>query len=308
MYRIERISLEKLKDLSIIFKAINKVVSVETLIRKFRTEAFGASYIGYIAYSEGGEPSAFYGVFPIIVSRGNEKILTAQSGDTVTHPNHQGKGLFTKLAGMTYELAKQEGIKLVWGFPNKNSYHGFTKKLNWTDNEILIKVKVRVRTIPIAKVIERIKIEWPKKMYAKICNFFFKPRLNQFIKVKRGDAPFILKDLTFFEYKNYNERLVIGNDKNKVWCKVEGSLMIGDIEYDSLDEFKKLWSSLKSKCRWLGITEIIFICNYSNPNKDLIKKIDSPILEESLSYCHLAGWDDELAKSMSICLADFDTF
>ena len=51
--------------------------------------------------------------------------------NTATHPEHQGKGLFTKLAKATYERAAAEGFSFVVGVANLNSTHGFTKKLGF---------------------------------------------------------------------------------------------------------------------------------------------------------------------------------
>lgn len=45
--------------------------------------------------------------------------------------NHRGKGLFTKLAKRTYDLAQEEGYDFVIGVANQNSTHGFLKKLDF---------------------------------------------------------------------------------------------------------------------------------------------------------------------------------
>ena len=74
-----------------------------------------------------------YAVIPMelnINSTGTKAVLSMA---TMTHPDYGGQGIFTFLAEKTYETAKQNGFALVFGFPNKNSYHGFTKKLNWHD-------------------------------------------------------------------------------------------------------------------------------------------------------------------------------
>ena len=57
--------------------------------------------------------------------------LGAQSIDTLTDKNYRGKGMFTGLARDLYLKEKNEGVKFVYGFPNGNSIHGFSKKLDW---------------------------------------------------------------------------------------------------------------------------------------------------------------------------------
>jgi hypothetical protein len=51
--------------------------------------------------------------------------------NTATHPKYQGKGLFTKLATMTYRLAAEQGYKSVFGVANANSTPGFVRKLGF---------------------------------------------------------------------------------------------------------------------------------------------------------------------------------
>jgi GNAT superfamily N-acetyltransferase len=51
------------------------------------------------------------------------------SMNTATHPNHQGKGLFTTLAHNTYEQARAAGYDFVLGVANANSTPGFLRKL-----------------------------------------------------------------------------------------------------------------------------------------------------------------------------------
>jgi len=51
--------------------------------------------------------------------------------NTATHPAHQGKGLFTKLAALTYEAGARHGYHGVYGVANANSTPGFLRKLNF---------------------------------------------------------------------------------------------------------------------------------------------------------------------------------
>jgi GNAT superfamily N-acetyltransferase len=51
--------------------------------------------------------------------------------NTATHPGYQGKGLFTKLAAMTYEAGAAQGFDGVYGVANANSTPGFVRKLGF---------------------------------------------------------------------------------------------------------------------------------------------------------------------------------
>lgn len=51
--------------------------------------------------------------------------------NTATRPAYQGKGLFTKLAEMTYQAAADQNFAGIYGVANANSTPGFTKKLGF---------------------------------------------------------------------------------------------------------------------------------------------------------------------------------
>jgi GNAT superfamily N-acetyltransferase len=72
-----------------------------------------------------------YTVIPVQVKIDGEIVLAALSLHTVIHPNHQGKGLFTKLAEQTYDLAKSQDADHVFGIANYNSTHGFINRLEF---------------------------------------------------------------------------------------------------------------------------------------------------------------------------------
>jgi GNAT superfamily N-acetyltransferase len=86
--------------------------------------------VGFNAWA-GNELSAHYVTIPLraVVFGHEEKGLL--SLNTATAPEHQGRGLFTKLARATYDRAAEQGYTFVVGVANANSTHGFTKKLGF---------------------------------------------------------------------------------------------------------------------------------------------------------------------------------
>lgn len=312
MYRTERVSEEGLKHLVTLYKAaFGKNVSLQFLRKKFNTKIFGASYLGFLAFDEEtNEPAAYYGVFPVSVIQNGKTILTAQSGDTMTHPAHQGKGLFTKLATLTYELAKAEGVQLVWGFPNKNSYPGFTKKLNWLDNGNLTRFKLKISTLPFAKLVHKLNIKFLSDTYAGICKSIFSANSGaKFVKENSDVHASVVRNIDFFDYKDYfTDRFVIEIGLNKIWSKVESSLLLGDMVFENEEAFQSCIQKLSRKCQLLGITEIVFIGNNHYPYYTWFQNLKNIRIEDSLPFCHLAGWNDDLARDMVISFADLDTF
>ena len=87
--------------------------------------------VSYNAFAEDGTLAAHYACIPIKMLLNGKEELGLLSLNTATHPNHQGKRLFTKLADKTFEYAKANGYKFVIGVANANSTHGFLKHLGF---------------------------------------------------------------------------------------------------------------------------------------------------------------------------------
>lgn len=88
------------------------------------------SAIGFDAW-DGDRLAAHYVCVPARAAVGGSVVKTMLSLNTATHPEYQGKGLFTKLAEMTYETAAVAGIDAVFGVANANSTSGFVRKLGF---------------------------------------------------------------------------------------------------------------------------------------------------------------------------------
>lgn len=85
---------------------------------------------GYNAFLN-GELVGHYAMLPIISNLFGTQEKGLLSLNTATHPDHQGKKLFTTLAEMSYKNAAAENFKFVVGVANANSTHGFITKLGF---------------------------------------------------------------------------------------------------------------------------------------------------------------------------------
>lgn len=87
--------------------------------------------VSFNAWTKNGEMAAHYAAIPVEMMIGGKVEKGLLSLNTATHPLHQGKRLFTRLASQTYDYAKEHGYKYVIGVANANSTHGFLKYLGF---------------------------------------------------------------------------------------------------------------------------------------------------------------------------------
>lgn len=97
---------------------------------KFLNNPVGSQCI-VVAETEEGDIVGQYALWPVMLQLGKQQCLGAQSLDTMIHPDFRNQGLFMILANACYKLAADQGVKVLYGFPNENSYRGFIRKLNW---------------------------------------------------------------------------------------------------------------------------------------------------------------------------------
>jgi hypothetical protein len=267
-YRFERFEEKHYADLVCISKsAFNIDPGLDYYHLKNATSNFGATHLGFIAYHiETNEPAAFYGVYSYPISYNGKHYSAVQSGDTMTHVNHGGKGLFTTLAKLTYELAEKNGAQFVFGFPNQNSYPGFVKKLNWVHNESLVTYKIKVMTLPLMKIAKRI------NLLRGLFNFYFNlicncypPKVSSFNNSASEALNVTVNHNTeFVNYKSFNGNRIIKVAGVHVWIKADGFLVIGDIEKDTQTTPEQFLNAIKKFSFLTGADTLLF-----NTCKDL---------------------------------------
>lgn len=86
--------------------------------------------VGFDAW-DGEKLAAHYVCVPVYAVVGGQAVKVLLSLNTATHPAYQGKGLFTKLAEMTYVAGAEQGFDSVYGIANANSTPGFIRKLGF---------------------------------------------------------------------------------------------------------------------------------------------------------------------------------
>lgn len=279
-YTITKLTSENQHDLIPIYSdAFGIEVSVDFLRAKQHTSFTGFENVGFIAYDELKQPAAFYGVYPCMIEYQGKKYLVAQSGDTMTHSKHVGKGLFTQLAQKTYEYCKENGFHLVYGFPNENSFPGFIKRLGWSHFDDMTSYLIRVKCIPWIRLKNTFKLA--QSLHNKWCNFV----LN---KLKKGqpfkssaatfETPVIDHSSEFFAYKTYAKNYLVRLNGMNLWLKHDDTfLLIGDFETFTEVEFEQTIKRLKRIAFFLGLPHLRFQTSSSTEGERLFQKYGIPM-------------------------------
>lgn len=256
--------------------SFGKEISLNQVKNKFNTSFSGLSFVGFLALNQQNDAVAYYGVFPCLAKYQNKAYLVAQSGDTMTHPDHQGKGLFTQLAKKTYEYCKEVGIHLVFGFPNENSYPGFIKKLDWHHFDDMTAYHIKTSKLPIFRL---------KEQFALIARHFnnTKNRFTEHFKIEDAfmssttdyNHVSLEHSIDFVKYKQvHSPSFLIKIAEVKMWVKLSDKmfLLVGDVEKCSETQFVAAISQLKKYAAKMGFPHLRFHVSKNTWLENLLQK------------------------------------
>jgi len=304
MYDLKRIN--SYKDIKQLYNQCFGIDhSIDRIKRKYDTQMFGLKDIGFIAYKEA--PAAYYGVFPITLYYHGKDYLVAQSGDTMTAPEHRNKGLFIQLAINTYILAAYEKIKLVFGFPNKQSYPGFKDKLGWKFYGYMQRFEFNVLTIPFCELASKFPVlkSWYKR--------FVKNTLSNYVVDKADFAhskAYIKKDANFIDYKLKGENVyLISFYGVGMLIKADKHLYIGEVTHPTLPDpmyCDMLLTRVKLLAHKLGCKKIIFTVSKNHWLYNILSTEKKPKRSLPIGFYII---DKNIDPSViQFTHADFDTF
>lgn len=311
-YNLARQSDSTLAHLQYLFKAVHgRDVSLSYFRKKYDTVWTGKKYLGYIAYDETGQPVASYAVLPCFLRFRNERILVAQAVDATTHPDHRNKGLFVSLATKTHQLAKEEGVRYVFSFPNANSYHGFTVRLHFLHPENAVMYSIPVKTFPLFKAANKFK--WFTGMYRlyfhAVLKIFFKE--GKFILPNSAideNTPGIEHDREYFHHKSFENSYRIGIGKFRLWFRLEDGILAGDISGLEEKNFKDFIKEVERLCFVLGCHQFRISASPGTSIDRLFKLRFSGEKGFPITYLDLGLSDTVQPDQVKFVLGDSDTF
>lgn len=287
--------------------AFNVHITYEGFQKKYDTKELGHPVIGFIALHKlTNSPAAYYGVFPLKALINGKEILIAQSGDTMTHKNHQKKGLFISLARMTFEACQKEGIEIIFGLPNTNSYHGFTQKLGWIhlDDIDRYDLKLPIKTFPLPKLLRKFGLS---KIYLQYARLVLQEKtvnnVSNFTNNRNSNSARILRNQDYIKYKTSVDKVFFKLETVIFWVKFTDVLWIGEIsDYSKINQ--RIIKKLKQIAVILGYNTITFHINKNTDHNFLhfFKKFEA----EPSCFYYLNK--EHLNCNLILTGADFDTW
>ena len=242
LYNFERLSAKNISDLDRLYTAVyNHQRSAGYFAKKYDTAYTGVEYTGFIAYNDQHEPVAFYGVVPM------------------THPGHRLKGLFTQLARLTFKLCAQEGIKVIFGFPNQNSVKGFVD-LDWETSEIMELYLIPVETIPLENIAEHTPLlgRLYKEYQHQVLKKYLVPQKGIENSVLNDGFAGVNRDDLYFDHKDCHDTQVLRIGKALLWVKIKSNaFIIGDIICGDKD-FDNIMQKVHKLASILGLNQVQF--------------------------------------------------
>ena len=260
-YTVTRLDKNNLMDLARLHAEVYDLpVNEDLFYKKYDTAYTGIRDIGFIAYNQDQVPVAYYGVIPCFLKYGDNLMLSAQSADTMTHPQYRYKGMFEELSKMTFELCIQSGIKLVFGFPNQNSYHGAVNKLGWQLMHRMDCFIINVNSLPLEKV--SLKAGFFGNIYKSYTNALLKSYLTGLKGIESSALSEgfggVHRSTGYLNNRTYNETKVISIDDVNIWIHTRQGLAIGDLEGVNETNFNKVITGLKRMAFLLGKRQLQF--------------------------------------------------
>jgi hypothetical protein len=243
-----------------------------------------------------------------LIEYDGEIILFSQSGNTMTHSEHTGRGLFFESAKLTFDYCKNEKIKGVFGFPSKSSFLTFKKGLNWKFYGFIQNYSIFVFTIPFGILFSR--FSFLRKIYrlwVSFILFFYKKGKPFESSIKYAKQNGVLRDLNFWKYKLQNEEIrLIQISGIDVVLKFNGSILVGDINFEKKFNFPLFLFKLKLLAFFSFSLYLKFYTSKGtlldfNLSKKYLSKDGLPI--GICSFDHLKTFDN-----LKFNFFDFDTF
>ncbi|MEO1436498.1 MAG: GNAT family N-acetyltransferase, partial [Bacteroidota bacterium] len=257
-YQVKPLTEALVPALSHLYKEVfNTVHPVDKVRRKYFSNHQEIHAKNFLMMYD-GQPVAYHGSIICYGQDQHHRELGIQTCDFMTHKDHRGQGLFTKLALQNYEANREMGVRFAWGFPNQNSEHPMLKKLDYLPTKRMNGYSIPVKGLPV-EAISR-KIGWQKSAQKRIAKILGPLITKELVANSASDDQHggILRDAAFYASRDYTPNYRIRIDDSLFWVKTEGGFLVGDLTVQSERQVLKAIENLKQLARKLGLNKSIF--------------------------------------------------
>ena len=311
MYKIQELTENDYDKIRFLYRnCFNITLTKKEFYRKYYNDHKFRT-IGYFAIDSNGKTGGFYGVFKDNLTYQNKSYMVAQSGDTMTHPAHQKKGLFLMLAKATYNKCIEDGIALIFGFPNKQSYHGFSTKLDWTFYGNMRRWTFTVNSFQwceLTSINRQLKSAYRKFAEHKIRQYKVKPTriiADQFNT--SYEVGMIEKSLAFFNFKLDNPSVQLLQFRDfTLLVKFDNHLIIGDIGYKNELYATELMNCITQLGELIGCRKVVISLSLNHWANSIFE--NNLTSEDGLPIGFLNFNSDIDPSKIAFSYSDFDTF
>lgn len=304
--RFQRVGKDDFRDVARVFnESRGTVVPKEFFKRKF-TSPTDVSYIGVMAYAEGGQPVCHVGIVPLWMSFKGQRILAGTFADTVTHPDYRRQGIFKEASDRLHAEALQQGVKLVFRLPNPTTYNGLVKHLGYTHVDDMYEFSFAVSSAPpVLKFMEKFRLDGLKRWYLNlICSLSGANREPFPSSVARQGLDHVIRDHGYLAYKTYQDNFFLRIGDDRLWMRAEDGIIIGDFQ---TDDVKQLVVELRGFCRRHGIHRFRFFVGGRTKEFEALSAFSTPRVEKPVCVLPL---DETCAdvRNFALTYADNDVF
>lgn len=295
-WHIRRLSKEHIKDIEKLYHSAEHVDQhpKDHFLQKFATGYTGIEYAGFIAYTPEDEPVACLCLVPCFIEYEGKRILAAQLTDAFTNINYRSNGLFSLLEDHIHSFARENGIQILFGFPNDSSFTLLIKKA-WVQAG-----EMDLFWIPVHPVQRLFSLF--TRSYKGI------PRIDESgcdNSVLADGFAGIERSNEYLRYKSFTDTRVISAGESKAWVKRGFYCSIGDLELNTKD-FDELISRVRRMAAGTAKRKLYFQCS-RGPwlHKVFAEKYEArfsfPILFKILG-------EDIVPEKIKFTFADIDIF
>lgn len=303
--RVERLADEHFGPVAVLFSEVySRGSSADALRRKYDTSYTGHARLAWVAM-DGPRAVGFAGILPQRFTLDGTVVPVGQIVDLAVDPRLRGGGLFRRLQERCRVLARESGLRMLWGAANDASRAAVVKR-GWTEVARFRRRSLPVRTLPLAKVAGRIgPLSSPWDHWAmRVVKARTRPAWGQPNSLEGPGVLCHRYDADLERYRSFTPNARVDLGGAAAWIRLGAQLRVGDLETGGSLDVRSSVTRLLGLARLVGSTEVLFQTWPGTPLDDALEEV-APGLP---SLAIMAVDADAPLERLRVNLADLDTF